>query len=70
MSRITTEEALGDITFALDALRAMKNPSDEVAMAVFNLTDAKYYLERSLIEEKNVTDYISVSDADYNLRGF
>lgn len=64
MSRITTEEALGDVAFALDALRAMKNPSDEVAMAIFNLVDAKGYLERSLIKDAE-----QITDSDYNTPG-
>lgn len=67
MSRITTEEALHDVSFALDTLRAIKNPSDEHAMAIFNLTDAQYYLIRALEDmvQADEVRYLSVTDEDY-----
>ena len=72
MSRITTEEALHDVSFALDTLRAIKKPSDEHAMAIFNLTDAQYYLGCALrdMAQADEARYLEVTDKDYNLRGF
>ena len=52
MSVITLEEALGDVSMALDALRAMRNPSDEAAMAYFNLIDAEHYLTKAVKKER------------------
>ena len=72
---ISTEEALGHVQ---EALAALEKPytkhtlSDDACMAYLDLIDARYRLERAVEKEraKNVISYETVTDADYNLRGF
>lgn len=64
MSVITLEEALGDVSMALDALRAMRNPPDEVAMAYFSLREAEHYLTKAVeyAVEANEARFLSMED--------
>lgn len=72
---ISTEEALGHVQAAIAALEkpyTKHTLSDAGCMAYLDLIDARYRLERAVEKEKtqNVSSYETVTDSDYNLRGF
>jgi hypothetical protein len=70
---ISTEEALGHVHAAITALEkpyTKHRLNSAACMAYLDLIDARYRLERAVEKEKNVSSYESISDDDYNLRGF
>jgi len=69
---IPTAEALGHVQDALAALESAYTKhvlSDAACMAYLDLIDARYRLERA-IDGSGETTGETVTDDDYNLRGF
>lgn len=69
---IPTLEALGAVQDAIAALEPAYTKhvlSDAACMAYLDLIDARYRLERALEPSEGVSDE-TITDDDYNLRGF